>query len=330
MSGMLFWLALAGAEVALVIFVLLLVYWIRNSSAARRDRKAATRLVARVRKGKADREAVITRFLSEQMGLAGAQLQETKTAILRAELRLLQRFADTYGRRVSGTAAQFNIDVEAGFAPYLELRGGGESAKIVEADVDGDELDALRAQNERLSEELSVTMDTMSRMLSEYSTMFAGGSAPAPAVANTESNVAAEADPAEDMDAAEELPAREVAELDTEQLDIAEAGETVAEVDAEMVENPEGHEASQPDDGALDTAETVAEQISAEDPGLEVAAEELVADMVDPDEIDQLIDADPLEQGLDSLFDDDEIAVLDGDEAKDTTAPIEDDDAIAI
>jgi len=285
MSGLMFWLGLAGAEVALVVFVLLLVYWIQHSSVARRDRRAAAKMVASVRKGKADREAAITAFLSENMGLSGPPLQALKTAILREEFRLLQRFADVYRRRDSGAAAQFQISYEAAVAPYLELHGSGEVTKAAEGDADIAELEALQAENQRLSEELSVTMDTMSRILSEYSTMFGEGAA---------GNAPEAADAGVDADQtmpAEALPQREVAELDESELDIA------------------------------------ADSVSREQGGADSAESE--AELIEPDEIDRLIEADPLEEGLGSLFDDDEIAVLD-DESADAADSPKDDGAIAI
>ncbi len=58
-------------------------------------------------------------------------------------------------------------------------------------------------------------------------------------------------------------------------------------------------------------------------------ADESVEELVDPDDIDQLIGADPLEEGLDSLFDNDDIAVLDDEPAEDVTKS-DDDGAIAI
>ena len=172
MSDAMLWMALSGGELLLVAFVLLLAYWIRHSGMARRDRKAVARLIAGARKGKAEREAVIAHFLKEKMGLSGAAFEQAKVALLREELRLLQRFADTYRRRDSASAAQFQLDVEAALAPYLDLSGAGGAAAVPEATVDLSEMEALRERNVRLSEELSVTMDTMSRMLSEYSTMF--------------------------------------------------------------------------------------------------------------------------------------------------------------
>jgi hypothetical protein len=47
---------------------------------------------------------------------------------------------------------------------------------------DDEEVAKLKEENERLSEELRVTMDTMGRMLNEYSTMFSGGEAAQAAV----------------------------------------------------------------------------------------------------------------------------------------------------
>ncbi len=302
MSGMMFWLGLAGGEVFLVIFVLLVVYWIRNSGAARRDRKAAAKLVATVRKGRAEREAAIDGFLSDQMGLSGNALEQVKAAMLREERRLLQRFADTYRRRDSGTAAQFHLDVEAALAPYFELQVSGGTVVSEGEGADAGELEALRTENERLREELSVTMDTMSRMLAEYSSMFAGGVPEASAGAAEPAPLAETDAPADEAEQAE-LPEREVPELDEAQLDIAGTEETGDEVDVAV---------------AGETVDDAAE-----------VADESVEELVDPDDIDQLIGADPLEEGLDSLFDNDDIAVLDDEPAEDV-AKSDDDGAIAI
>ena len=351
MSGLIFWLGLAGAEVALVVFVLLLVYWIQHSGVARRDRRAAAKMVASVRKGKADREAAITAFLSQNMGLSGPSLKTLKTAILREEFRLLQRFADVYRRRDSGAAAQFQLSYEAAVAPYLELHGGGKVTKAAEGDADIAELEALQAENQRLSEELSVTMDTMSRILSEYSTMFGEG-------ATADAQEAADEDvDTEQAMPAEELPQREVAELDESELDITEDTVSSEQGGADSAQHPAEEGVSEDTEaeesgsiGAADkqdameigepepapsaeltsVADTdVVSPAESESAASEPPAAKSAAELVEPDEIDELIEADPLEEGLGSLFDDDEIAVLD-DESADAADSPKDDGAIAI
>ena len=58
------------------------------------------------------------------MGLSGAAFEQAKVALLREELRLLQRFADTYRRRDSSSAAQFQLDVEDVDRSNHQILGG--------------------------------------------------------------------------------------------------------------------------------------------------------------------------------------------------------------
>lgn len=171
-------LAVLAAEIVLLLFVLLTMSWLRNRAARRRDAEAVKALVARIKKGKTDREAAIEKFLVEGLGLSGDALQKTRVAMLRAELTLLQRFAGVYKKREADAAARFDGDVVAALEPYLTLQAdlGGESIAVEAApSADGYALDKLREENQRLSDELKITMETMSRMLNEYSTMFSGG-----------------------------------------------------------------------------------------------------------------------------------------------------------
>lgn len=166
-----------GGELLLLLFALLVVSWWRNRAQRKRDSAAIQALIARIKKSKAEREATIEKFLIGQMGMTGEELTQAKVGMLRAELGLLQRFAGTYRRRDAGMAARFDSDFYAALEPYHALRGRAGSADKGSAgeSVDAAELEHLRAENSRLSDELKITMETMSRMLNEYSSMFAGG-----------------------------------------------------------------------------------------------------------------------------------------------------------
>ncbi len=168
--------AILAGELLLVLLVLLSYAWFRNRALRRRDTRAIRVLATRIKNTRPERETKIAQFLSEQMGISGEALEQAKTAMLRAELLLLQRFAVVYKKRDAGSAAQFDIDLMAALAPYYELEGGGIVVTQEQPDQDTSVLESLRAENQRLSDELSVTMETMSRMLNEYSTMFTGGS----------------------------------------------------------------------------------------------------------------------------------------------------------
>lgn len=169
--------ALAG-EVVLLVLVLLTVAYLRGRAQKNRDRKAVATLFARIKNGKVEREKTIVQFLEQDLGLSGDGLQKARVAIMRGEMGLLQRIAGIYQTRDAAALARADDDLYAAVEPYHAL-GPVDAGRVSdesdgETPVDGGEFGALRAENKRLSEELTITMETMSRMLNEYSTMFAG------------------------------------------------------------------------------------------------------------------------------------------------------------
>jgi len=172
MKGMTLWLALAGVEMAVLLLGLLLFAWLRAFTQQRRMRRAAHALVAKVGAGRKDREDAIQVFLSVGMGMGGEALKQAAVAIVRGEMCLYRTFANLILRRDAGAVAAFDLALEAAVQPYWQLDGPG-AASAPQQPEDGGELSHLREENHRLSQELQVTMDTMGRMLSEYSTMFA-------------------------------------------------------------------------------------------------------------------------------------------------------------
>lgn len=304
-------IAAFAAELVLVLFVLLLVAWFRSRAARRRDNKAMRVLVTRIKNGSSEREAGMTRYLGEQMGLSGDALQQAKTAILRAELVLLQRFAGVYRKRDAGAAALFDIDVAAAVAPYQEMQAGGLPVAAEEVATDTSELEQLRADNARLSQELSVTMETMSRMLNEYSGMFAGGAegmdAPAAAFSGTAGAVATDVDQAADSEPPTEAAARppdadlsEDADLDIvsgDGPDAEGAVDVVADVAAEVdgvvaapVADDIGVEIGVEIGGAQDVEGTADVMVEVDDSAAAPAEEQALTDagVVEQDDVDAL------------------------------------------
>lgn len=227
MSEIMQWLMIIGAEVLGLIFVLLLVYWIRHSGKARKDAKAVDDLVAKTLAAKTQREEEISHFLSQQMGMQDNALKKASKKILREEMRLIQEFANLYKHRDASAAAQFQINYEQSVSPYFDLQGGASAPVSSEAQDTGD-IDALRKENARLSEELKVTMDTMSRMLEEYSTMFSGGM---PEDVAPPSETPMESDELADLiEAEEDVALEQVAEEIEEAAEVPEVAVTEEEV----------------------------------------------------------------------------------------------------
>jgi hypothetical protein len=282
------WLLLAAGELVFILALVLLAIWLRQREAVRRDRKAIRALVERARKGKIQRREQIRRFLTGQFGLSGDELTELGCAIHKAEMRLIQTFASAYLNRNAAKAANFAVEVEAGVEPYWRLSaeaanaeaGAGEAAETTqetdeaaahagatdEPVSDDGEVARLRGENNRLSEELRVTMDTMSRMLNEYSTIFSkdtdlsditvvDGEADMPPDEEPAGEVATEA--AEQASAAAEPSADDGSEQDAEQPAIHATAEQDDAASPNSAEQPIGESGEA---GGGDAVPSVSEQ----------------------------------------------------------------------
>jgi hypothetical protein len=277
--------AALGAEIVLLLIVALSVAYLRNRAARRRDHAAIQALIARVRQERPQREQAIGQFLGTGLGYQDANLSENTTRLARAELHLLQRFAMLYRDRDADLAGRFDGDLNAMLDAYHALAAStvaGSAADAATPAVDDAELEALRLENKRLSEELRITMETMSRMLNEYSTMFAPVAEPeglepmATAIPESPEPMGAVSDVAAGVTAAGDW---EVAADATGPGEVAEDGDWEVAVDAtglgEMAEDGDWEvavEVSAEADGATfaDQVEVREPEPEAEDPLAEI------------------------------------------------------------
>ncbi len=175
MTDLSLWLGVAGVELLLLLYILLTISWWRNRAARIGDRRAVQGLITKVKATRAEREARLRTVLADRLGLAGEALEAAAVPIAREELRLYQGFANLYLRRDAMAAAAFDRAVEAVLDPYLQLLPDQAAAVPVPRSApapDDGALELLRSENTRLAEELHVSMNTMSRLLNEYSSAF--------------------------------------------------------------------------------------------------------------------------------------------------------------
>ncbi|WP_275097320.1 hypothetical protein [Sedimenticola hydrogenitrophicus] len=144
----------------------------------RRDRAAIRNLIARIREDSGRRESETRKLLEARFGLSGDNLEETTRKIARGEKAFYQALIDVYLRRNTEAAQNLCVDYEGSVDAYrtLEIPKRAEPAEgDDELDDHTEELILLKAENQRLADELQLTMDTMGNMLSEYTRMFASG-----------------------------------------------------------------------------------------------------------------------------------------------------------
>jgi hypothetical protein len=201
--------AMIAAEVLLGLLVLSGLLVLFTILRKQRIRKAASHLAERVQVDKEKRSERLKKLLEEHYQLQSPKLDQTLHGIMQTEMTLYQNMLNGFLKDDQLSLQQIDVDVENLVLSYQALAGDitvtGSSGGS-DGGADSDDVEALKAENERLAEELKVTMDTMGRMLNEYSTMFADGEdgfpAEAVASANPESASAASESPVKDEAAA--------------------------------------------------------------------------------------------------------------------------------
>ncbi|MCG8015311.1 MAG: hypothetical protein JAY97_03760 [Candidatus Thiodiazotropha sp. 'RUGA'] len=211
--------AMIIAEVMLGLVILSGLLLLFTLLRKQRIRKAAHHLAERVQADKEKRSERLKKLLEEQYQLQSPQLDQTLHGIVQTEMTLYQNMLNGFLKDDQVYLQQIDVDVENLVLAYQALAGNVSGAGGSD-EVSSDEVEALKAENERLAEELKVTMDTMGRMLNEYSTMFADGDSgfPAEATAHTGQEASAPSDQAQSAvaEATAEPPPAEAAAIATE------------------------------------------------------------------------------------------------------------------
>ncbi len=155
-------------EITVVAFVGLAVLLVMSLAKKGKDKKAVKALFKAI---KSDRERRLgeIRESFQSYGLAADEIDKRLRDIDRQELNLYQHIGMLYTKRSEALLKTLNVAHEASTQPFMDL---DLSAGNAGSPASAEELEALRSENRRLEEELSVTMETVGRMLSEYSSMF--------------------------------------------------------------------------------------------------------------------------------------------------------------
>lgn len=160
---------------AVVSVVMVVVLMLRK----RRDHSAVLALVGKIKEDEKRRLDETNKIMGHHYGLEGEALETIVKKIAREEKLFYQTLINLYLKRDSGVLKNLNVQFEGAVEPYRSLKLLKAEASDATSEMDAEssaEIERLKTENGRLSEELRITMDTMGRMLTEYSSMFAGGS----------------------------------------------------------------------------------------------------------------------------------------------------------
>ncbi len=250
--------AMIIAEVTLGLLVLSGLLLLFTLLRKQRIRKAANHLAGRVQSDKEKRSARLKKLLEEKYQMQSPQLDQALHGIVQTEMTLYQNMLNGFLKDDQVYLQQIDVDVENLVLAYQALAGYVSEAGDSDA-VSSDEVEALKAENERLAEELKVTMDTMGRMLNEYSTMFAEGDSGFPVEATAAAGQEADPQPLQEesvaVEAAEPAPSADSESgLDDDMVipDMSEEELTESSL-SELQEESESVEAEAQADAEADT-----------------------------------------------------------------------------
>ncbi len=148
----------------------------------RRDRHCAARLVEQIRHQSDLRLKQTGSFLKEKYQLEGKELDKAIHGIDQAEKKFMQTLINMYLQRDADGLLSMDASMAELIEAYKELTPAQPAASNTHeedttklADDHDAELEALRATNAKLREELSITKKTMGNMIAEFGNMFGGG-----------------------------------------------------------------------------------------------------------------------------------------------------------
>ena len=172
-------LLLVLGELLLVTAVISVVMVVTLLLRKQKDRSAALALIGRIKEDEKRRQDETNKIMVNHFGLEGEELKTVVQKIGREEKLFYQTMVNLYLKRDLGVLRNLNVQFEGAVEPYRSLKLVKAETSDATSEMDTEsaaEIERLKTENECLSEELRITMDTMGRMLTEYSSMFAGGS----------------------------------------------------------------------------------------------------------------------------------------------------------
>ncbi|MCU7847774.1 MAG: hypothetical protein KZQ89_07145 [Candidatus Thiodiazotropha sp. (ex Lucinoma kastoroae)] len=203
-----------------------------------RIRKAAHHLAERVKSDKPKRLERLKTLLLDRFQYKDAELDQALHNIMQSEMLLYQNVINGFLKDDQVHLQQIDVDVENLVLNYQGLTlpegiGSSSPANAASTGSGSEEIVILKAENERLSDELRVTMDTMGRMLNEYSSMFSGGEDSDEGLkpqiaetASTEMDTEPESvDTSPQQDQIDEQPSTEQEMVESDVINVEQAGE---------------------------------------------------------------------------------------------------------
>jgi len=160
------------------LFLLVVMVAFFMSSKKNKERLAARRLVNKLKDGESSRKEDLSTRLSESCSLDESAIEAALAEIDCQEKILYQQIVKMFLGRDAALLLEIDKSVQALSEPFCQLLADMEVIEKVDPAITtaietaNVEIDRLREESERLTEQLGMAMQTMDEVSSEYSKMF--------------------------------------------------------------------------------------------------------------------------------------------------------------
>ncbi len=157
---------MAMGEALLVLLITIIVMIVLAMKRKNNDKAAAEALVSKLKKERSARDEKVRCMLHGKYHYEDGDLDSSVRKFSKSERRFYQKFITTYLNRDHEKLSKLDREFDAATDPFfnIELPSSAEGSD----DAEKENISRLQLENEKLKEELGVSMKTLGRMLGEY------------------------------------------------------------------------------------------------------------------------------------------------------------------
>lgn len=161
-------------EATLALFVLILVLFLIQKSKSKGEYAASVKVINKLQSAEKTKEKKLTDLFSAHCELGSEAVNDLLGEVKAGERALLQKIIRIYLNKDAKVLSQIDKQVDKLSEPYckaLAHSSGGNAEKDKQFE---DKLEKLALENKRLSEQLTIAMNTMDEISAEYTRVFSG------------------------------------------------------------------------------------------------------------------------------------------------------------
>ncbi len=161
-------------EVLAVLILMVVVFFVLSGKRRSEEHMAANKLIDKLEDSESERTKKLAAAITETCQIDPVRLKEILKEINELEQRLYHRVLQIFLKRDINQLKKLDQNVNDLSMPYCKILSASESFPDNHPEPDVTQIDQLKKENEKLSEQLQMAMHTMDEISAEYTRVFSG------------------------------------------------------------------------------------------------------------------------------------------------------------